>query len=178
MQDVNLTTRYLNAYVGKGTDKEQVKRLTELKLIIKGLENNQAALNQLTSDAVSKENKEELIQKVLSSQNTRCLSLFKLLIKKNRMNLIEKFDQIIEQMIESRLDEKTATINCESDYSETEKKKIESIIEKQLKTKIKANYQSNPEIIGGFKAIVGNQMIDCSIKHILMQFKESALSNT
>ena len=178
MQDVNLSNRYIKAYVGHGNNQEQINRLEELKAITQGLLNNQNALDQLTSAAVSKKLKEDLINKVIPSNHSRCFSLFKLLINKNRMYLIEKFELIIMQMVESRLNEKSASIDCNSNYSESEKKKIETIIENKLNVKINSQYHHNGNLIGGFKAIVGNQMIDCSIKHILTQFKENALSKT
>jgi F-type H+-transporting ATPase subunit delta len=108
---------------------------------------------------------EETFLKVCGDRlNDHCKSLIKMLIEYKRMSIIPAITSAFEALKSADEGVIEAQIISATELSNAETAKLVNKLESKFGKKITATLAVDPEIIGGIKIIVGDTVIDASIK--------------
>ncbi|HON19248.1 MAG TPA: ATP synthase F1 subunit delta [Salinivirgaceae bacterium] len=120
------------------------------------------------SPIISKTEKKSILQNVLVERTQILTQRFiQYLIEKRRE---EFFSRIVLAYKKSFYEEKgfvEVTVVSAIELSESQKEQIASIIRDQVRKEPKIEFNLDPTLIGGFKLIVGDSILDQSIKYKL-----------
>lgn len=176
MDEIILINRYLNAYIKPILDSDKHSVLTSLDEVVKKILLIDSKKPFLSNDFISKGSKISLIQKLLPKDNPRLSNFIILLCRKNRINFLEKFPTAINYLKAEYETKKQTDIYTNSDLSTDEKKSIVSLIEKKMNISIEPNYKIDEKLLGGFKALIGQTQIDCSLRNVLDKYQRKVLN--
>jgi len=150
----------------------------QLEKCIQVIKENRMITNILSNPETELSSKESLLEALFGTGiHKNILNLLVLLIKKNRLSLLE--DILINYKKELQHYTRTLDVVLVSAFP-PEESEISHIKEK-LKQKYHASdvyltYKIDQNLIGGFKLIIGNEIIDNSIKKMMVKMKHDLLS--
>ena len=147
--------------------------LENIKAILEG---SGELYSALINPVISAGDKEEVIQAVFVNDTDEILRNFlKLLVKKNRFNLIFDIIKIYNNMLDKLNNvskvEVTSAIELSEEYREQIKNKLQEILNKE----IIINYKTNDSIIAGLIFKMGDNIFDTSISGKLNKFKKAIM---
>ncbi len=121
-------------------------------------------------------NQEDILTVVLkiSEQyklNNLLTKFLKFLVSKRRFFYVEKILKDFIETCSKKRGEVKAEISSAKELSESEINNIKDELSKNFSSKIKLNYNFDPDLIGGLVIQVGSTMIDTSIKNKLKQIE-------
>ena len=91
-------------------------------------------------------------------------NLVALLIENNRIEVLPQLSDLYEQLKAQQEGVLEANIVSAYAISEMQLEKLVSVLEKKFKCKIKAKVNIDPELIGGVKVVIGDEVIDSSVR--------------
>ena len=91
------------------------------------------------------------------------------------MKVLEK---AITELIGTLSIKKEAIIYISKQLDEESKNTIINIIEKKIRTPIEASFKQDKDLLGGFKAVVHHNLINCSCRSILETYRQNVLAKT
>ncbi len=157
-----------------GYSKEEIsKSLQNTRTILK---NSDDLFNVMTNPIISAKNKEEIIDAVFTKDvNETVRNSLKLLINKNRFNLIYSIVEIFAEL----LDEANNTINvdvvCAVELEEEKKNLIQQKLKEKLNKTVNVIYKKDETIIAGLIYKIGDDVIDTSLLHKLDEIKKEII---
>ena len=121
-------------------------------------------------------NQEDILTVVLkiSEQyklNNLLTKFLKFLVSKRRFFYVEKILKDFIETCSKKRGEVKAEISSAKELSESEINNIKDELSKNFSSKIKLNYNFDPDLIGGLVIQVGSTMVDTSIKNKLKQIE-------
>ncbi len=170
-----LAGRYAKAFMENADSKHYSKLLEEQKKIKKLFAENSELLKYLSSDITKNEAKEEVFNQIAKNTDNPNLwnGLFTIITQKKRERYILYILFEIEKILFIKLDKLNMTLYLARDHKQKTIDIITKHFEKELSKKIIVDIVIQPELIGGFIAVVGGTLIDGSIKNKLENFKIS-----
>ena len=99
-----------------------------------------------------------------SKLNDEGKNLVALLIENNRIEVLPQLSDLYEQLKAQQEGVLEANIVSAYAISEKQLEKLVSVLEKKFKCKIKAKVNIDPELIGGVKVVIGDEVIDSSVR--------------
>lgn len=145
------------------TAKEDI--LKDLENIVEVLKSSTELVNLMKTPGVSKSDKQKVIEKIFNGKiNKISMNFLLYLIEKERFNIIENI--LVE--FKAELDKENnfvqieivSAVNLDDGMRETIKNKLSGKLNKQ----VNVDWSVNPDIIAGLVFIVGDSIIDTSIK--------------
>ncbi|MDV6344839.1 F0F1 ATP synthase subunit delta [Nitrosomonas sp. Is37] len=91
-------------------------------------------------------------------------NLVTLLIENNRLELLPQLSALYEQLKSEYEGILEANIISAYAISDGQLEQLVSVLEKKFKCKIKAKVNIDPELIGGVKIVIGDEVIDSSVR--------------
>lgn len=173
-----VAVRYSKAlFLLGGTPAEQEKRAAEL-LEIGAFFQNQPDLKKLLDfPKGSKEEKHSILQKCFKGNVEDVLLKFLLLlVDRGRIKDLSEIAKQYNEIVKENLGIKEATMITALPIDEEHKQQMAGRLEQHYKKKIEILNKVDPSIIGGAVLVVGNQMLNYSIKERLNKLKESLLA--
>ena len=95
--------------------------------------------------------------------------------ERGRAGYIQGMEQAFEQILLERAGIVRATVTSARGLSESEQKNIAGALERQVGRKLQTRYATNPELVGGFVAQVGDQVYDGSIRGRLERLRQALI---
>src|SRR5882724_9234600 len=95
------------------------------------------------------------------------------LIDKRRTSFLAAIVKQFEQDLNQRLGFAVAEITSSRDLNDTERRTLESEVEKLTGKKVRANYAQDPSILGGAVVKIGSTIYDGSVKGQLERLKQT-----
>jgi len=100
-------------------------------------------------------------------------NLVAILIDHRRTHFLEPVIQQLEKELDARMGFAEAEIITSRDLGDTEKREVESRVEKLTGKKVRAHYAQDPSLLGGAVVRVGSTIYDGSVKGQLERIKEA-----
>ena len=94
------------------------------------------------------------------------------LIDKGRIHFLDAIVKQFEQDLNQRLGFAVAEITSAHDLNDTERRTLESEVEKLTGKKVRANYAKDPSVLGGAVVRIGSTIYDGSVKGQLEKLRE------
>ncbi len=180
MSAETIARRYAGALadvVLKNGDVEIVK--TELNGWNQMMAANADLLNAFRNPAIAHLSKEKVLEKLLEkSKPTKTTANFlRILLKNGRLTDIGEINRRFESVLAERGGEITGQVVSARPLGETEKSELRANLEKLTGKKVKLNFATDKNIIGGVVASVGSTIYDGSVKTQLENLKQQMIGN-
>ncbi|MCX7877670.1 MAG: ATP synthase F1 subunit delta [Ignavibacteria bacterium] len=133
----------------------------------------------LISPVITPERKTEIIKLIFGGKVQELTENFlRMLCLKNRINILPEISEDFLDLVNEKKGIAKAVVKTAVEISDSQKKSIEDILRKFSHREISAEYKTEPEIIGGFIAQIGDRIIDASIKRQLELLKQKLTQGT
>ena len=103
-------------------------------------------------------------------------NLVAVLIDHRRLPFLSRIVEQLEKELDARLGFTEAQISSARELGDTEKRTLETQIEKTTGKKVRANYGLDPSLLGGAVVRIGSTIYDGSVKGQLERMKEAISS--
>ena len=138
------------------------------------LKDNSEFKEMISSPTIKKEEKKNVIFEIIKKNNfSETIKKFLgFLTIKNRLFFLDKIIESFLGLVMKNKGELNAKLISSKELSDEEKKKIQSELSKEFKSKLNIDFQHNPDLIGGLMIQVGSVMVDTSIKTKLKKLEK------
>lgn len=144
----------------------------EAKAISNILKDNKEFIELLNNQFVNKDDKKELLDKVFKNKiNSMMLNFLKLLVDKQRFNLTIEIFKTFNSLANEYRGIEEGILYVASKLDEDKIKAIEAKIAQKINKKVELSTVIDSSLIGGFKVIISDLVIDNSIKNKLESLK-------
>ena len=152
--------------------KQLEKYQEETKAISNILKDNKEFLNLLTNQFINKEDKKQLLDNVFKGKvEGMILNFLKLLVDKQRFNLSVEIFKEFNSLANDYRGIKEGILYTASSLEEAKIKAIEAKVAQKLGKKVELTMVKDETLIGGFKVVISDLVIDNSIKNKLESLK-------
>ncbi len=159
---------------GKNVVAEMDRELEALGAIIK---KNPSILHLVLNSAISNEEKEGFLSRVLGQTVSPLLMNFlKVLLKKNRFKELESIQLEFHSFHEKKQGIQEVKVISAVPLNSENKNRLQTMLEKQWNTKIRMSSVLDPKILGGLILRFNNQQIDGSYRNRLEMLRQQLLS--
>jgi F-type H+-transporting ATPase subunit delta len=176
MKNRLVSKRYAEAYVAFASPKVGVSRCVEdMKDIRTVLRQNPDFLHFLRAPEVSKDEKAGLLDRVLGEvlvDETR--TFIKYLIEKSRVSLLSSVAEYV-RVAYSHGDVVDVVLRTTFPMELEIIERIKSQVEVFASKKVNLYLELDPDLLGGAQIVIGNTIIDGSVRNRLMQLKKQML---
>tara|TARA_B100000029_G_scaffold302024_1_gene294919 strand:- start:181 stop:690 length:510 start_codon:yes stop_codon:yes gene_type:complete len=148
-----------------------------MKGLDKLLRENSEFKEVILNPSVNKEDKKNVMLKIAEQNNfSKILTNFLCFItSKNRLFFLDKIIASFLDLVSKNKGELKAKITSSKQLSNEEKKKIARELSENFKSKLKINYEYNPDLIAGLIIQIGSIMVDSSIKTKLKKLEKNMI---
>jgi F-type H+-transporting ATPase subunit delta len=102
---------------------------------------------------------------------SRVLNLLRVVIENGRLSALPEISVQFQQLVNAQSGSSDATIYSAFPIAAGELADVVATLEKRFARKLKATVVIEPELIGGIRAVVGDEVLDTSVKARLQQMK-------
>jgi len=117
--------------------------------------------------------KENFLRECLGEINPLALNLSYLLVSRGRLGLAEGILHEYDKLVDAHRGIEHAEVITTLPLRDKDKKLISSRLGEMVEREVIVDVQVDPSIIGGFKAKIGDMLVDASIRHRLDLLKKS-----
>ncbi len=174
-----LSRRYASALadvVQKTGETEAVK--SELKQWVEMMVSSNELREAFSSPAIAHLSKEAVLEKLIAktSPSKTTANFLRVLLKNGRISVVAAFSEKFEAVLEERAGIITAKITSARELGEGEKSGLKSSIEKMTGMKVKLEFDTDEDLIGGVVTRIGSTVYDGSVKTQLENLKQQLVN--
>ena len=173
-----ISTRYAKALLSLAQENNQIQEyLKQVKRLYEILLSNREFNSLLDSAFISKEEKLEMIDRVLKDEDLTYLTNFvKVIVTNNRSyKLIYCLKEFIKLANED-LNILLGTIYSSKELTKKEKLDIQLAFEKKLGQKVEFTIKQDPSLLGGIKVLIDGKIYDGSLQNKLAMLKKELIN--
>lgn len=161
--------RYAQAIMDLGEELKSLDRISsDMASIEETIHNSKPLRAMLASPVVRPEQQLKVLNEVFGKQlSAELMSFMGLLVKKGRGGLLLGTAEEFRRMLDVKRNITTATITSAQALSEDQSMIIQAKLENMTGKRIRATFNLDPALKGGFVARIGDTLIDASLKHQL-----------
>jgi F-type H+-transporting ATPase subunit delta len=178
LTNLEIARRYARALFHLTSSKELLKqRAEDLKQFVDMLVKNPQAKLFFSSPQFDRKKKEVFLKKIFDNDDDQqFLTFLCFLIKKGRFNYLPDIAKEFSQMVNQTLDFLVGVLITATPLDAAFKERIQKNLEHIYQKKLSLKEQVDPALIGGGILIIGNTLLDFSIKHKLEKLKEDLVA--
>jgi F-type H+-transporting ATPase subunit delta len=172
--------RYSKALFQFSATKEQLaKRLVDLQKFKKLVDDNPRLLQFFNAPEISKDEKKDFLKKILGDDFDPLLYKFLIfLLERKRLTFIREITAEYTKLVRSHLGILDVKLISAFPLDQADKDNLKIKLQKSYPNKeISFTEKVDPKLIGGLIAIVGNKIIDFSMRNRLSELKEKLLAS-
>lgn len=175
-----IARRYASALadvVLKNGDVEIVK--TELTAWNEMMASNGELLEAFRNPAIAHHNKEKVLESLLekAKPSKTTANFLRVLLRNHRLTDLGEINARFESVLADRRGEVTAEVISARPLGESERTEIKTNLEKLTGKRVKLNFATNENMIGGVVTRVGSTIYDGSVKTQLENLKQQMIGN-
>jgi len=156
--------RYADAIFGIAQDSNDITGWTaKLETLVSVLQNSEF-LDLLESPKVKEDDKMTAIQEVLSQEDPLLRNLMSLLTYRNDLRIASAVLEQYRVSADEALGRETAAVTTAVELHDDEKEKLSQTLSWLIGKSVNLNLTVDPEILGGFRARVGDRLIDGTLR--------------
>jgi F-type H+-transporting ATPase subunit delta len=174
-----LSRRYASALadvVEKNGDVETVK--AELRSWVEMMESSRELREAFGSPVIAHLSKEAVLEKLITkaSPSKTTANFLRVLLKNGRITRLAAFSEKFEAVLEERAGIITAKITSARELGDGEKSGLQSSIEKMTGRKVKLEFDTDENLIGGVVTRIGSTVYDGSVRTQLENLKQQLVN--
>jgi F-type H+-transporting ATPase subunit delta len=132
--------------------------------------------NFLHTPVIDERTKEKILKEIFAGKIGPLTERFiSLLALKGRANELAGVVTAFQALLDEQMNVVPAQVTTATQLSDDQKQAVEQQISQMSGRRVRAEYQIDPEIIGGFRARFEDTMIDASVRHQLERLRESLI---
>jgi F-type H+-transporting ATPase subunit delta len=174
--DLTVSRRYARALMMLGQDDGKFKEYgDELKSFTQLMEREPELKDALLNPVHSMEERKNLLLRVaeLLSLSPMVSNFLKLLFDKLRLVALPGISEVYQHLADEMENLKRARVKSAVPLDEDMQKRLQKALEKMTKSKVVMEFEEDPSIIGGVVAMVGDLVLDGSVRTQLDAMRES-----
>jgi len=163
--------RYAQAVFSLAKESGTLDRWLEDLAILNDLVNDPRAGQYLTSPAISEPNKLEMVDRVLAGSQQEARNLAHLLIQRGRVDIIPDLAQYYGAAVLQERGIVIADVTTAEPLGQSEQQMVQRQLSRMVGKNVQLRLTTDPSIIGGVIARVGDQLIDGSVTNQLRRLR-------
>lgn len=171
-----VTNTYARAFVDVVIDRklDAAKTLKEAQSIAALVASSKDLRQVWEAPSIPPDQKRKLLDAIVAREkiSRELRNFIAVLIDKGRMHFLSAIVKQFEQDLNERLGFAVAEITSAHDLNDTERRTLESEVEKLTGKKVRANYAKDASILGGAVVRIGSTIYDGSVKGQLEKLRE------
>jgi F-type H+-transporting ATPase subunit delta len=146
----------------------------DFKTLRETVRNSRDLQSLLASPIVDVRVKDRILKEIFKGKLSPVTERFvELMTKKGRATELFEITQAFQDHLDIQMNVITAVVTTAVALGAEERTRIEAELKRLSGHDIRADYRVDPEIIGGFRAMFQDRMIDASVRHQLDRLRES-----
>lgn len=172
-----VASRYARALFNLASSKAELEsRQSDLEVFVEALKKNPRLRTFLSAPQIKREEKREVLRTILAGKtDEKFLDFLYFVLEKGRMNFLEEISREYHHRVKESLGiletSLITAVPAEPKLKERLREKLERAYEKKIEMKEKID----PQLVGGVVLVLGNQVMDWSVRDRLLSLKESLL---
>jgi F-type H+-transporting ATPase subunit delta len=173
MSNAIVAYRYAKALIDLAIEQKVVKEVNEdMKFFAEICDENKEFQAVMANPIVRHENKKAILKKVFENRvNSVTYSIFNVLTRKNRENLIYPISTEFQKLFVKLNNIKQASVTTVEPLTETQKNEFIKIVGDASGMKVELKEKVDKELIGGYVLKIGDTQIDTSIRKKINDLK-------
>lgn len=178
MADFRILHRYATSLLETSIEKKNLDVVTsDIQLLVETLDKSRQLQLMLESPVVKPEVKLNILKEIFSSKISKdSMDFIEFVISKQRENLLNSIGKRFLELRDEYLGIANVFITTASEFTNDQKSLLENKLEKILDKKVRLNFKTDLNLVGGFIAKVNDTLYDASIKHQLELLKKQFLT--
>lgn len=178
MIERGIASRYAKALFDLScADHTLEQKLVDFELTVKLFKDNPKLVKLLKSPQLSMDDKKTVLQDSLKDKlSSDFLKFLFFIIEKGRLDNLKQTAREYRLMVNKYLKIWEADIVTAVPIDEESENKLKQKLEEVFHKKIKINKKVNPQMLGGAILIMGNEMLDWSVKGRLRKLKDNLIA--
>ena len=181
MLEKTIANRYCFALIALSEQAGNLKKVTEdLNKVSNFLSEESKIKNFFSSPFYSQEEKGKILENYLSKLELLPISsnFFRLLLKNSRLSDFGLIYKSFQTCLDRRANKINATLITASKLEDDKIEKIAAKLRELCSKEVEFQTIEEASLLGGFKIIVNNTIIDCSVKNQLKELKETVIKRS
>jgi F-type H+-transporting ATPase subunit delta len=178
MADFRILHRYATSLLETSLEKNNLEVVTtDIQLLVQTLEQSKELKSMLDSPVVRSEVKLNILKEIFSKKISKdSMDFVEFVISKNRESLLNPIGKRFLELRDEHLGIANVSVTSATEFSSEQKNVLQGRLEKILDKKVRLNFKTDSNIVGGFIAKVNDTLYDASIKHQLELLKKQFLT--
>ena len=178
MADFRVLHRYAVSMLETAIDKKNLDGITtDIQLIVDTLTQNRKLVLMLESPVIRPESKLKILKEIFDKKISKdSMDFIEFVISKQRESLLQPIGNRFLELQDEHLGIANVVVTAASEFTNEQKNVLKNRLEKILNKKVRLNFKTDFELVGGFIAKVGDTLYDASIKHQLELLKKQFLT--
>jgi F-type H+-transporting ATPase subunit delta len=178
MADFRILHRYATSLLETSLEKKNLELVTsDIKLLVETLEKSKELQSMLDSPVVRPELKLNILREIFSKKISKdSMDFIEFVISKNRESLLSAIGKRFLELQDDHLGIANVFVTSATEFSNDQKNLLQTRLEKILDKKVRLNFKTDLNLVGGFIAKVNDTLYDASIRHQLELLKKQFLT--
>ena len=160
-EQITIARPYAEAVFKLAKEKDALSAWSDMLKVISQVTSFEQVQALVSNPGITADKLLKIILDICGSKlNDEGKNLVALLIENNRIEVLPQLSDLYEQLKAQQEGVLEANIVSAYAISEKQLEKLVSVLEKKFKCKIKAKVNIDPELIGGVKVVIGDEVID------------------
>ena len=174
MADFRVLHRYATSLLETSVEKNNLDAVTaDIQLLTETLRQNKKLELMLGSPVIRPEVKLKIMNEIFSNKLSKeTMGFIEFVISKKRENLLESICNRFLELRDEHLGITGVVVTAVSEFTQEQKSVLQNKLEKILGKKVRLNFKTDINLVGGFIAKAGDTLYDASIKHQLELLKK------
>jgi F-type H+-transporting ATPase subunit delta len=172
--NLRIAHRYAQALMDLGVERNSLEKISEDLIAVETTIRESRPLRaMLASPVVKPDQKLKIFTEIFGQQlHPETLSFVKLLVTKGRAEYLFATAEEFRRMLDTRRNILHADIASAIDLSDEQRLIVQAKLENMTGKRIRPEFRTDPSLVGGFVARIGDRMVDASIRHQLELLRE------
>lgn len=177
MADFRVLHRYAVSLLETAIEKKNLDVVTnDVQLLVETFKQNRRLSLMLESPVIRPELKLKILKEIFAKKISKdTMDFIEFVISKQRESLLQSIGSRFLELRDEYLGVANVVVASASEFTNEQKKVLQSKLEKILNKKVNLNFKIDLELVGGFIARAGDTLYDASIKHQLELLKKQFL---
>jgi len=178
MADFRILHRYATSLLETTLEKKNLDVITsDIKLLVETLDENRQLQLALESPVIKPETKLSILKEIFETKVSKdSMDFIEFIVTKRREDLLGSIGKRFLELRDEHLGIANVDVSTAVQFSDEQKRVLETKLEKILDKKVRLNFKTDVNIVGGFIAKVNDTLYDASIIHQLELLKKQFLT--
>lgn len=178
MADFRVLHRYATSLLETSIEKNNLDVVSsDISLLVDSLEKSRELQLMLESPVIRPEKKLNILKEIFGSKISKeSMEFIEFIVSKKREDLLESIGKRFLQLKDEHLGIANVAVTIAVDFSNEQKDVLQKKMERILNKKVRLNFRTDAELVGGFIAKVDDTLYDASIRHQLELLKKQFLT--